>query len=270
MSNIIDFEQLGGFRLEQPTLAKMQETTYVFIKAMIGHFGIPDIGNFIISGCNISGENITEGILYINGNVCPFETAVGTLDSKIIKVVTNETLEFQNGTTPPVFKKYTAAINDLGTPLSEFVRVPSPFYLPEGTVIDPNYLAFTQAMLDKLNGIEEFAEVNVQTDLNETNPASDAYLKGKQPGTFLMALHKNTVIVGNVTNSQVLDVDGFDVGTNNYMVVGALRGYSSIADKDNDVTYNTFDHTPTSFKLTLDQHSDQEQNIRFNFIIIAL
>lgn len=140
MSTIIDFTQLGGYRLEQPTLRKMQETTYLFIKAMIGHFGIPDSGKFIISGCQIAGENITEGILYIDGHICPFENAPGTLATKIIKVVTTETLVFQNATTPTVFTKYTAAVNDAGTPLSAFVRVPSPFNLPANIVIDANYV----------------------------------------------------------------------------------------------------------------------------------
>lgn len=274
MSNLINFEELGGYRLEQPTFEKMQSTYYLFLKALIGHFGIPDIGSFIISGCEIDGDNITPGIVYINGTICEFAGSAGTLATLIKKTVTTETLEFFNGTTKAVFQKFTATVDAAGTALSEFVRVPSPFNLPVGTVIDPNYVAtennFSDAWIEFLMSIEFGAEKNVQTDWNQSNPEADDFLKNRPQGNLLTWLHKGTVIIGNITNSQVLTVDGFDVGTNNYMVVPGLRGYSSVADRDNDVTFNTFDHTPTSFKLTLDQHSDQEQNVRFNFILIPL
>lgn len=50
-------------------------------------------------------------------------------------------------------------------------------------VSDPNYVHtdnnFTNTLKNKLDGIEAGAEVNVQADWNETNTASDAYIKNK-------------------------------------------------------------------------------------------
>ena len=60
----------------------------------------------------------------------------------------------------------------------------SSFTLPAGIVIDPNYVHtdvnFTLALLNKLNGIEAGAEVNVQADWNVVNTASDAFIKNKR------------------------------------------------------------------------------------------
>lgn len=69
-------------------------------------------------------------------------------------------------------------------PFSDLVRLKtikdlSQFALPSGVVIDATYIKFTQAMLDKLNGIQAGAEVNVQADWNMTTPGSDAYIKNK-------------------------------------------------------------------------------------------
>lgn len=59
----------------------------------------------------------------------------------------------------------------------------STFSLPQGIVIDPNYVHtdvnFTLALLNKLNGIESGAEVNVQADWNMSTPNSKAFIKNK-------------------------------------------------------------------------------------------
>lgn len=52
-----------------------------------------------------------------------------------------------------------------------------------GTVVDPNYVHtdnnFSNSYKNKLNDIESGAEVNVQSDWNVTNTASDAFIKNK-------------------------------------------------------------------------------------------
>jgi hypothetical protein len=273
MSTIIDFTQLGGYRLEQPTLRKMQETTYLFIKAMIGHFGIPDTGKFIISGCQIAGENITEGILYIDGHICPFENAPGTLATKIIKVVTTETLVFQNATTPTVFTKYTAAVNDAGTPLTAFVRVPSPFNLPANIVIDANYVHtdnnYTTGEKNKLAGIEPGAEVNVQADWNQTNATADDFIKNKPTGELMTYLLKNTFVHGDlISTRQIVTIPFGNVGTSDYTVLGTLVGEGTWQNEA-QINWVIREKTPTSFKLCMyDVSNEGAQNVTFDYVII--
>lgn len=272
MSNLIDFQQLGGYRLEQPTFEKMQATYYLFLKAMIGHFQIPDSGSFIISGCTIDGADITPGIVYIDGILCEFAGSAGTLATKIKKQETVETLEFFNGTTPIVFRKYTAVVDAAGIALSEFVRVPSPFKLPEGTVIDSNYLAFTQEMLDKLNGIEAGAEVNVQADWNITNPLLDGFIKNKK--NFIEALAQGAALIGDiVTNTSYQITFATPVSTSNYQ---AFVSFESISEDFNAIGetatlfYAIHDKTVNGFKIRLREEDNYAQNLRIQYLIIKL
>lgn len=277
-SNLIDFTQLGGFRFEQPTLNKLQATSYLFLKAMIGHFGIPDVGNFIISGCNIDGANITEGIMYIDGVICPFEEIAGTLATKIKKLVTTESLEFQNGTTPAVFQKFTAVVDASGTALSDFIRVPSPFNLPANLVIDANYVHtdnnFTDAFLVHLASIQFGAEVNVQTDWNVINPESIAYLKNK-PSGLARVLKEGIVIVGDITDVNVTSTINFgDIGLTDtdYHPIITIESISNeigqvkSAAKMGHVIY---DKLLTSFKVCFQENSGAgAQNIQIRYSII--
>lgn len=235
-SNIIDFDQYGGYRLEQPTLKKLQATSFLFLKALIGHFGIPDVGNYIISGCNVVGDNITEGILYIDGILCPFEETPGTLASKIKRVETLESLEFFNGTTPTVFKKITALIDDDGTLLSEFVRVPSPFNLPANLVIDANYVHtdnnFSDSWLVHLASIEFGAQANVQTDWLITNPGSFAYLKNR-PQDLVRLLKSDVINIGDVTDvnlTATIEFPELGLTDTNYDINVEIESLSNILD----------------------------------------
>ncbi len=274
MSNLINFDEFGGFRLEQPTLKKIQENGYLFLKAMIGHFGIPDVGNFIISGCTIDDVNITEGILYIDGHLCQFEMAAGTLDTKIKKVVTTQNLVFQNGTTPIVFTKYTAAIDAAGTPLSEFVRVPSPFNLPANIVIDANYVHtdsnFTADEKTKLAGIQEEAEKNVQADWNQTNATADDFIKNKPTGKLLTYLKQGVYDHGDLMGTaEIVTIAFGDVGTSNYKVLGTLIGSGSSWHSEARVNWVAREKTATSFKLAMHDLGDVAgQDLRFEYVLV--
>lgn len=269
-SNLIDFNQNGGYRLEQPTLKKLQATTYFFIKAMIGHFGIADVGNFIISGCEIVGPNITAGILYIDGVLCPFEETAGTLATKIKKNITVESIEFFNGTTPNVFQKFTAIVDASGTALSAFVRVPSPFNLPAGIVIDNNYLAFTQAMLDKLNDIEANAEKNVQADWNETNVLLDSYIKNKFQTVEVLV--QSSSIVGDIfDNTSYQVVFPNPIGTANYQAILSFESTSEVnaaVGATASVFYAIHDKTVNGFKIRFREAGGFAQNLKVEYLIV--
>lgn len=269
-SNLIDFNQNGGYRLEQPTLKKLQATTYFFIKAMIGHFGIADVGNFIISGCEIVGPNITAGILYIDGVLCPFEETAGTLATKIKKNITVESIEFFNGTTPNVFQKFTAIVDASGTALSDFVRVPSPFNLPAGTVIDANYLAFTQVMLDKLNNIETNAEKNVQADWNETNPASDSFIKNKFE--TVKVLVQSSAVIGDVFDNVSREIIfPTPISTSNYQVFVSFESTSEVNSAIGSTAslfHAIHDKTANGFKIRFREAGGFAQNLKIEYLIV--
>lgn len=276
MSNLIDFSQLGGYRLEQPTFEKMQATYYLFLKAMIGHFGIPDTGNYIISGCTISGANITAGILYIDGVLCPFAEAPGTIASKIKKQVTTQTLAFQNGTTPVVFQNFTAVVDAAGTALSEFVRVPSPFNLPANLVIDANYVHtdnnFTATLLTKLLGIEANAQVNVKPDWNQLNQAAANAILNRPQGNFLMYLHKGERIHGDLIGLwQSITINFPNLGTDQYQVLGNIVVSGTNPGSEVRLNFVTRDHTASSFKVQItDTESGSGQNLTFQYIIVPI
>ena len=90
-----NFTQQGGFPLEEITLDKMQSAYFEILKAIIGHFNLPDVGSFIISGCEVVGTGITKGMMYIDGELCPFAgVAIGDDTTKIAKIETIEDAPF--------------------------------------------------------------------------------------------------------------------------------------------------------------------------------
>ena len=98
----IDFSQTGGYRLKQPTLAKMQRAYFEVLKAFLGYLQVPDTGNFILYGCEVSGSNITSGMMYIDGELCPFTESEGTTATKIKKNTVLEAIAFKSGANLPV------------------------------------------------------------------------------------------------------------------------------------------------------------------------
>jgi hypothetical protein len=189
--NIIDFLQAGGFRFKQATLGKMQAAYFEILKAFVTYLGMPDVGNFIISGCAVVGANITDGMLFIDGELCYFEGGPGTAATKLKKEVTTETLAFRNGSNPSVFRATHAVIDNSGSALSSFVRIPSVkemvwgniSNIPVDLVHDANYVHtandFTTALKNKLDGIAAGAQVNVPANWTEANPAVPGYVANK-------------------------------------------------------------------------------------------
>lgn len=136
----IDLTKTGGFPMKQKALAYLQDAHFEILTAIIGHFGLANTGNFIISGCEIDGANITPGMMYIDGTLCPFAGQVGDLTTKIAKIETTETAAFKNGTNPVVYFDYTAAENSAGVELSDFTRLPQ---VPELENVVPHWTNIT-------------------------------------------------------------------------------------------------------------------------------
>jgi hypothetical protein len=263
---LIDFAQLGGYRLKQPTFAKMQAAYFEILKALVGVLGLPDAGNFIVYGCEISGADITPGIMYIDGELCPFAGAPGTLATKIKKNISITTLAFKNGSNPGVFRDTTAVVDAAGAALSTFIR--------QSIVLDANYVHtdnnFTTPLKDKLDGIEAGAEKNIQADWSQVNALADDFIKNKP--TILNVLHKSQFALGDFPSpgpqEQVTVPLSVNVGTSDYMVIGMMESLGS-PTIDNNVWWMVKNCTPTSFDLLGEEIDGGTQNLMFHYIIIG-
>ena len=166
----IDLTKTGGFPIKQRTFDHLQLAHFEILATMIGHFGLPNIGNFIISGCKIVGANITPGFMFIDGKLCPFAGGNGTIATKIGKVTTTEDAAFKNGSNIPVYITVIAAEYATGVALSDFERVPNVqemvnqavnysdlVGIPAGLVIDPAVGAtpVQPTLFDRLSKLEQ-------------------------------------------------------------------------------------------------------------------
>lgn len=88
--NRINFENTGGFPLGTYTLDFMQQS-YQLLNAL-GNIA----GNLsILSGCEQAGRSITDGVVYINGEVLPFKGA--PISEKVIIVESSQKRIFKDG-----------------------------------------------------------------------------------------------------------------------------------------------------------------------------
>ena len=265
--NFIDLTKNGGYRFKQFTLRKMQEAYFQILKMFVAFCNVPEVGNFIISGCKIDGLNITAGYVYIDGELCYFEQTEGTLLSKIKKNVVTQTLGFKNGQNEEVFR-YTNAVLDLvdGALLSDFVRV-SPVFDSNYVHTDNNY---TTNELNKLQGIEALAQVNVKPSWTAASGAENEIL--------------NKPVIPNVLHIGVFDLIDFpnvyyesrtvtfpDVGTSNYMVLSSIKS-AGTALYDIDIVYQFGGtYTNTSFEIHAVQNDlAHPQNLKLHYMLVEL
>jgi hypothetical protein len=260
--NLIDFTKNGGYRFKQFTLRKMQEAYFQLLKMFVSFCNIPETGNYIISGCKVVGVNITDGYLYIDGELCKFTQAEGTAASKIKKNVVIQSLGFKNGNNENVFRFVDAVIDPAGTTLSAFTRI--------APVFDANYNNYSTEEKDKLNGIEAGAEVNVQSDWSQTNAAADDFIKNKPLGKLLTYLKQGVYIHGDLlSSSQLVTIAFGDVGTDQYKVLGNIIGSGSNGTNESRVNYIIRNKTATSFQLAMNDYTNSgNQNLRFEYVLI--
>ncbi|WP_417366915.1 hypothetical protein [Flavobacterium beibuense] len=98
--NRLDFVQTGGFPLKAERLAEMQAAYGLFntLGLIAGNFSI-------ITGCEVAGSNITDGVIVINGEVLPFQGGAPLANVIIIENQTSK--EFENGSVKVVhYERY--------------------------------------------------------------------------------------------------------------------------------------------------------------------
>ena len=105
--NKYDFTQTGGFPVDQEVFALAQDNTELAAKAaLLG-------GSFcILSGCEVVGTNVSNGIVVVNGEVLPF--VAGVISAKVIIVETVNNLMYEDGNSKGVEKVRYATFGDDG------------------------------------------------------------------------------------------------------------------------------------------------------------
>lgn len=251
--NRIDFQQTGGFPLETETLDEMQNA-YSLLQAFGELFGAQSI----VSGCNLLGTTVTDGVVYWNGELFAFKG--GFAQTKVIMVEEVASVPFQDGFNKNVYKnRYVTFGSGIGETLwANFTR-------------PLNVSTITQRLITaetKLATIAQGAQVNVQADYAQTNSGAADFIKNKPAlNNYLM---KGTVSIADIYGDQDKLVSFPNVGTSNYMVVGSLVSLSADYNDDNDVLWMVKSKTATSFRLLLREVSSKEQNLQFNYALIPL
>ena len=111
--NNINFNQDGGFRLSTNVLAAVQASYSLF--NALGWIG----GNLtIISGCEVTGSSVSDGVVFINGEVFNFKG--GNIGTNVIIRENITSYPFQNGTVKPVIRERYVSFGS-GTPDQNFL-----------------------------------------------------------------------------------------------------------------------------------------------------
>jgi hypothetical protein len=267
--NKIDFNQVGGFPMTTNILAKIQ-TAFSLFNALGNIVG--DLT--IISGCEVVGTNVTDGVVFINNEVLEFRG--GLVQTKVTIKEDTENLTFQNGNSYPSIKtRYATFGTGVGAiNWADFKRGFQTKGLAEALALkadDSVVTAIADAValiITKLNTIETGAEKNVQDDWLQTDSSKDDFIKNK-PATIAY-LAKGSVPVSDFSADSKLTITFSDVGTSNYVVVGSLVSTGTNWDNDNDVIWMVRAQTSVSFDLLLRETGGSVQSLKFNYALIPL
>ncbi|MBE7671606.1 hypothetical protein F7647_10520 [Tenacibaculum piscium] len=116
--NCLDFQQNGGFPLETNTLTEMQKAWQIF-----NAFGFLAGDKTIISGCEVIGNQITNGFIYLDGELLEFR---GGIKQNTVVIIQEETkVTFEDKTKKPVyFTRYvTFGVSGNSIPWSNFKHI---------------------------------------------------------------------------------------------------------------------------------------------------
>lgn len=115
--NRIDFDQVGGYRLETQTFSEMQKN-YNLMQALGEVLG----KRAIVKGCVVSGSTVSDGVIYWDGELIEFKG--GNVQSRVVIVQTVENILFLDGNQKPTFYRRHATFGTglNSVPWSDFKR----------------------------------------------------------------------------------------------------------------------------------------------------
>jgi hypothetical protein len=154
--NKLELNQVGGFPMTTKVLDEIQKAHAIFnaLGAIAGDVTI-------ISGCIVTGSNVSDGVVFINGEV--FEFRGGLAQTKVRIVEEIENLTFQNGNSNPVIKtRYVTFGSGVGAiDWSNFKRAKTTVQLTDEKAEKTQM----QALLDRIISLEARPVSNVPIGL---------------------------------------------------------------------------------------------------------
>jgi hypothetical protein len=270
--NKTNFVQTGGFPLNAERLEEI-ETAYSIFNA----FGTLAGNLTIISGCVTSGSNVSDGYVYVNGELLAFKAGAVTPTSSVIIIEQKVNRPFENTEVKTVHTiRYatfgTAATSWLWTdfvrPIETKALAAALYAKADRTTLD-NVINRLVNVETKLATIAPYAEVNVQSDMNVTDVNSDAFVKNKSATDILYRGSVNvgdtSALSGKVSERTVINFP--DVGTAEYIVLGSLKSASGW-DNDSGVFWTAADYATSSFALIRREIDTRVQIQIFEYILV--
>lgn len=258
--NSIDFNQVGGFPMTTNILAKLQTAFSVF--NALGNI----VGDLtIISGCEVVGTNVTDGVVFVAGEI--FEFKGGSIQSKVKIVEVVESLVFQNGNSNPVIKSRYVTFGT-GVGAMDWVDFKRGLETKNLQTTFEGIATSLETIIDKLDTIDRDAKVQVPTDWDATTGVQQLLNKPDISSPFLL---KGVFPIGDIVGTDNIRTITFPtVGTAAYMVLGSIKSKSADYNTDNDAFVQWREPTTISFKLCLREVSPAVQDLEFHYVLIAL
>jgi hypothetical protein len=267
--NRLEVNQVGGFPMTTRILDEIQKAHAVFnaLGAIVGDVTI-------ISGCIVTGSNVSDGVVFINGEV--FEFRGGLVQTKVRIVEEVENLTFQNSTSNPVIKTRYVTFGS-GVEAVDWVDFKRGFqtkdiiealaFKAESSIVSA-ISSQLEIVINKLDTIQEGAQAQVRSDWNATTGVK---VIDNKPDFSSPFLHKGLYDIGDLPSSDIIRTVTFpSVGPGDYFVLGSLRSFTADWNLGNDVFFTWGNPTQTSFELYLRDVSANIQNLKFYYVLIAI
>ncbi|WP_413512093.1 hypothetical protein [Myroides odoratus] len=117
--NNINFNQTGGFPLSTNMLDAMQEAYKLF-----GELGEAIGKNCIVSGCEINGANVADGVVVLNGEILPFKGSGRFVGAVVTVQEEVEERIFEDANSKPViYKRYAKLSTGFGFAFDSMMRI---------------------------------------------------------------------------------------------------------------------------------------------------
>jgi hypothetical protein len=269
--NKTNFVQTGGWPLNAERLEEL-ETAYSIFNA----FGALAGNLTIISGCVTAGSNVSDGYVYISGELLTFKAAAVTPTSTVIIVEQKVNRPFENTEVKTVHTIRYATFgtaetswlwSDFMRPMETKALIAALYSKADRTTTD-NILNRLVNVETKLATIDAYAEVNVQADMNVTDVNNDAYVKNKPTTPASEIIHKGFYTIGDPDGESTYLISFPSVGTANYAVLGSLEGRNGNKSIDIGSSYVIFSRTHNSFIIGVDDMGGV-QALDFNYVLLS-
>lgn len=289
----IKFNQTGGFPLDTDILGAMQNAYHIFNQ----------LGNLagdkaIISGCVETGNNVSDGIIYLNGEILPFKG--GSKSATIFIKEDTESRIFEDGATKPViFKRYASfgsSTPEKTFAWADFKRIKN---LAQLEVEKATTTALAGAITE-LNRTIASAKSEIQTKIDEAKGLINGHLGStnnphnitpEQVGILRVgSIHLGDIQGNNIGWTRTTDdytitlidrtASGGEGGddlfritftkpltTSNYNLLGSFSSLK-LWREDNDISFAVVNKRTNGFDLGIREFSRDIQNVMFDFVII--